>query len=143
MIKVCFLRLAVTLRQMPNKHQSAPNPSKAKVKIKILVLGGHGFIGRHGVSALREAGAEVRIGSRNGGTLADPVLRVRLQERLSVEDWVAIADSFDVVLNCVGILRQRPGERYEAIHHLAPAALAAACAPVSYTHLTLPTIYSV
>jgi hypothetical protein len=37
----------------------------------------------------------------------------------------------DVVINCVGILRQRFGESYEAIHHLMPAALAQACAQSS------------
>ncbi|MFK7913145.1 MAG: NAD-dependent epimerase/dehydratase family protein [Pseudomonadales bacterium] len=95
--------------------------------LKVLVLGGHGFIGRHAVAALRAAGAQVSVGSRDGGTIADPVVRVRLQERLAAEQWLDIAGAFDVVLNSVGILRQRPGERYEAIHHLAPAALAAAC----------------
>jgi NADH dehydrogenase len=34
----------------------------------------------------------------------------------------------DAVVNCVGILRERWGESYEQIHHLAPAALARACA---------------
>jgi hypothetical protein len=31
-------------------------------------------------------------------------------------------------VNCVGILRERGHETYERVHHLAPAALAAACA---------------
>jgi NADH dehydrogenase len=34
----------------------------------------------------------------------------------------------DVVVNCVGILRQRGRETYQRVHHLAPAALAEACA---------------
>lgn len=33
-----------------------------------------------------------------------------------------------MVVNCVGILRQRPGESYDDIHHRAPGALARACA---------------
>ena len=33
-----------------------------------------------------------------------------------------------MILNCVGILRQRGSATYDRVHHLAPAAIAAACA---------------
>jgi NADH dehydrogenase len=33
----------------------------------------------------------------------------------------------DVVLNCVGILRERGGETYDRVHNMAPAALGEAC----------------
>jgi NADH dehydrogenase len=35
------------------------------------------------------------------------------------------------VVNAVGILRERGSETYDRVHHLAPAALAAACAPAA------------
>jgi len=57
-----------------------------------------------------------------------PVERVRLQECTLPQDWEEIVQRYDVVLNCVGILRQRWGETYSALHHLAPTAIAEACA---------------
>ncbi len=41
--------------------------------------------------------------------------------------WRPLLAGIDVVVNCVGILRQRGAETYEKVHHLAPAALADAC----------------
>jgi uncharacterized protein YbjT (DUF2867 family) len=95
--------------------------------MKIMVLGGAGFIGRHAVSALKERGHNVVIGSRfaRGNEMR---IRVRLHENLVASSWQSIIDGFDVVLNCVGILRERVGESYDAVHRRAPAALAKACA---------------
>lgn len=110
-------------------------------RTSVLVLGGNGFIGRHAVAALVAEGANVSVGSRHKSPPQPPgcapgtgpatesveVLQVRLQERLAAADWRELAERFDVILNCVGILRQRRGETYDAIHHRAPAALAKAC----------------
>lgn len=104
--------------------------------MKILVLGGAGFIGRHAVSALERRGHHVVIGSRRGnGNTIDKInngisnmrIRVRLHETLTARAWQSIISGFDTVLNCVGILRERIGESYDAVHRLAPAALAQAC----------------
>lgn len=100
---------------------------------RVLVLGGNGFIGRHAVAALLAQGARVTVGSRRAVSAAGfssgiSVEALRLHERTTARDWLEIVDRFDVILNCVGILRQRPGETYENVHHLAPAALADACA---------------
>lgn len=46
---------------------------------------------------------------------------------LSVEKWRPLLEGIDVVVNCVGILRQRGLETYEKVHHIAPVALAEAC----------------
>ncbi len=103
----------------------------------VLVLGGNGFIGRHAVAALLEQGARVTIGSRVAGAGRTAIAvqvegvqveQVRLHKRTRPQDWQEIVQHYDVVLNCVGILRQRWGESYAAVHHLAPAALASACA---------------
>jgi NADH dehydrogenase len=102
----------------------------------VLVLGGSGFIGRHAVEALRNRRCDVVIGSRHpleiDAFLPDNAQRcprrtVRFEELGSAEDWAALLSGIDVVINCVGILRQRRRETYDLIHHRAPAALAAAC----------------
>jgi uncharacterized protein YbjT (DUF2867 family) len=95
--------------------------------MKIMVLGGAGFIGRHAVSALKKRGHNVIIGSRFAST-SDTRIRVRMQEKLVASSWHSIIAGFDVVLNCVGILRERVSESYDAVHRRAPEALAKACA---------------
>lgn len=98
---------------------------------KILVLGGKGFIGRHAVKHLLAAGADVTIGTRRlsrNSQMPARQMQVHLHSALSKSDWLVPARNFDVILNCVGILRQRWGETYKAVHHLAPEAIAQACA---------------
>jgi NADH dehydrogenase len=94
--------------------------------MNVLVLGGRGFIGRHAVAALQQAGHQVRIGSRRHRPGLTPV---RLEQLESVEGVLPLLDGMDAVLNCVGILRERwRGENYGAVHARAPALLAQACA---------------
>ena len=45
----------------------------------------------------------------------------------SPDDWRNATLEFDVILNCVGILRPQRAASYEQIHHLAPQAIARAC----------------
>jgi uncharacterized protein YbjT (DUF2867 family) len=100
--------------------------------MKVLVLGGGGFIGRSVVRALAERGCSITIGSRFARRdLPYRCLMLRLHERTNPADWTSIVAAFDVVVNCVGILRSRVGERYDAVHHRAPAAIAFACAQKS------------
>jgi uncharacterized protein YbjT (DUF2867 family) len=108
----------------------------AQPALRVLVLGGAGFIGRHAVAALVDAGAEVIIGSRHPDRIdhrlpatAARCLRrmVRFEEHVDADDWRPALAGVDVVLNCVGILRQRGRASYERVHHLAPRALAEAC----------------
>ena len=93
--------------------------------MRVSVLGGRGFIGRHAVLALREAGHGVQVGSRRQGAGLSTCHLDRLRR---VEDALPLLEGVDVVLNCVGILRERRGgESYDAIHRRAPALLARAC----------------
>lgn len=103
---------------------------------RVLVLGGAGFIGRHAVAALLETGAEVSIGSRHPARIDGRLPQaartcarrlVRFEAMTDPAAWREPLNGIDVVVNCVGILRQRGRETYERVHHLAPAALAEAC----------------
>lgn len=116
-----------------DRRRALPRPAPRRV----LVLGGTGFIGRHAVKALLAAGCEVVVGSRRparaGRRLPTEACdcerrRVHMERNLAPADWAPVIHGVDVVLNCVGILRPRGAERYEPVHHLGPAALAAACA---------------
>lgn len=95
--------------------------------MKVLVLGGNGFIGRNIVAQLKAQGAQVIIGSRKAPA-NDDYREVHLQTMLTVQDWLPLLSEVDMVVNAVGILRERKGESYEKIHTVAPAALANACA---------------
>ena len=99
---------------------------------RVLVPGGAGFIGRHVVAALAARGCEVVIGSRHprkyqGADTLHAYRMLRMERTLNAEDWDEALAGCDAVVNCVGILRQRGRETYDRVHHLAPAALAAAC----------------
>lgn len=94
-------------------------------QLNVLVLGGTGFIGRQIVKYLG-AQANVLIGTRKD--IADARYKtVKLHYLTRTEDWMALLQDVDVVVNSVGILRERPRESYQAVHLDAVAALATAC----------------
>lgn len=104
---------------------------------RVLVLGGSGFVGRHTVEALLHAGAAVVVGTRDpvrmSGHLPAAAVdcerrQIKFEELTEPEGWPDLIDDVHVVLNCVGILRQRGRSTYDRVHHRAPEALAAACA---------------
>ncbi len=104
--------------------------------MQVLVLGGASFIGRHAVAALLDRRHEVIIGSRYPELAARRLplhahrwerRAIRLEQLLIADAWRSLLTGVDVVINCVGILRQRGAETYDKVHHLAPAALADAC----------------
>ena len=71
---------------------------------------------------------DVVVGSREvDQTLGYSQLEVRFESLLKACDWLPVIKEYDVVLNCVGILRPVGSSTYNAVHHLAPAALAEAC----------------
>jgi uncharacterized protein YbjT (DUF2867 family) len=118
---------------MPLPTPRIPDNSEKPSPLRVLVLGGTGFIGRHAVAALHASGARLAIGSRHPErhAAAYPFAAMRLarfEQLLQADAWAALLKDVDLVVNCVGILRQRPNESYGHVHHRAPAALALACA---------------
>jgi NADH dehydrogenase len=101
-----------------------------------MVLGGTGFIGRHAAAALRARGHTVLIGTRHPrralarlpAALRDCDLRETHFESLTTRYvWQPLLRDVDVVVNAVGIMRERGSETYDRVQHMAPAALALAC----------------
>jgi len=101
-----------------------------------MVLGGTGFIGRHAAAALRARGHAVLIGTHHPrralaklpAELRCSDLRETHFESLTTRYvWQPLLRDVDAVVNAVGILRERGGETYDRVHHMAPAALALAC----------------
>jgi len=95
----------------------------------VLVLGGYGFIGSNICKEVKASGANLFIGTRGLNrrkTDCDRVLK--MHDIASPEDWDCALQGVDVVVNSVGILRERPFESFEQVHHRSVDALAQACA---------------
>ena len=102
---------------------------KQKKQKTVLVIGGHGFIGRHVVGVLEQLGVNVIIGTRGNSRSHKPgELVVALNRLTDKQSWRPLLKNIDIVINAVGILRQRPNETYDSVHHRSVAALATACA---------------
>ena len=98
--------------------------------MKVLVLGGNEFIGRNNVAKLQAQGAQVMIGSRKF-SIKNNQLQVKMQNMQQAEDWLSLINSSDIVVNAVGILRERglskQCETYANIHTFAVESIADAC----------------
>lgn len=95
--------------------------------MNILIIGGNGFIGRNVVKALNKSNAQLFIGTRKESQGKKGIFTIKLQEMQETTDWLELLRDIDVVVNCVGILRERKNESYEDIHSVAPSVLASAC----------------
>ncbi len=105
-------------------------------KLKVLVLGGNGFIGRQVVKQLANK-AEVIIGTRKQAR-EENMVSIKMQSMISQAMWIEALQGYDVVVNSVGILRERRNESYEQVHTIAVEALAEACASlaISLVHVS-------
>ncbi len=94
--------------------------------MRILVCGGNGFIGNAIAERLTLAGHTVMRGVRHpeaaGGVAID------YSRDVDVEDWLPRLQGVDAVVNAVGIIVERRGQRFDQVHRRAPSALFAACA---------------
>jgi uncharacterized protein YbjT (DUF2867 family) len=84
---------------------------------RILIIGGTGFIGRHLVVALTEAGHPVTASSRREIDLA----------KHTTAAITAVISGHDLVVNAAGIARDARGQSMQAVHSDGAAKLIAAC----------------
>jgi len=106
------------------------------------VFGGTGFIGRHVVKRLVDAGCIVRVAVRDTekalalkplGTIGQVVaLHARLSDAAAVARAV---DGASMVVSLVGILAESRAGDFDRVHHLGAAAVAQACAAAGVSHL--------
>jgi uncharacterized protein YbjT (DUF2867 family) len=86
----------------------------------ILLTGASGFIGSHLFAALSEKGYQVHALTRTNGS--------DFNRLCHVDDWMRHLRSIDAVVNAVGIIGETGKQRFDTLHHHAPAALFRACA---------------
>jgi len=99
---------------------------------QIAVMGGSGFVGRYIVKRLAERGEVLTVGGRR----AADALFLKLKGDVGQVGLVNIAidapeDTLrafvagkDALVNCVGILYERGSQKFDSVHHTAPAKLA-------------------
>jgi NADH dehydrogenase len=99
---------------------------------QIAVMGGSGFIGRYIVKRLVERGEVLAVGGRHAADakflkLKGDVGQVGLVN-IGIdapEDVLrAFVEGKDALINCVGILYERGSQKFDVVHHSAPAKLA-------------------
>src|SRR5215468_6296770 len=95
------------------------------------ILGGSGFIGRYIVKRLAERGVVLAVGGRNaaeakylklkGDVGSVGLVNIAINDERMLPAFLA---GNDALVNCVGILREHGQQRFDLIHHTAPARLA-------------------
>ena len=94
--------------------------------LRILVVGATGFLGERIASGLAAAGHEVLRGERDPAGRQDAI-RVDFTQDELPNDWLPRLGSIDVVVNAIGILRERGRQSFAALHGRGPAALFLGC----------------
>ncbi|MEY4710869.1 MAG: hypothetical protein RIS88_319 [Pseudomonadota bacterium] len=101
--------------------------------MRVLITGATGFIGGAVARALLTQGHELvcavrdpsRLDLGEGAWRAVPIDLSRVPD---ANAWQPHLAGVDAVINAVGIIREQPGQTFDALHHLAPAALFQAAA---------------
>lgn len=106
--------------------------------MKVLLTGATGFIGRRLAVALAQAGHEVLAVVRRPGA-ALPGVHTQIAgdftRDLQAADWQARLAGIEVVVNAVGILRERGTQRFDTLHEAGPIALFRACVAAGVTRV--------
>lgn len=99
----------------------------------ILLTGATGFLGRHLLAALANAGHKVRAVRRTAPSEETPALQwvqADFNRAHTPEDWLPLLAGVECVINAAGILRETRDQRFDALHERAPIALFQAAARV-------------
>jgi uncharacterized protein YbjT (DUF2867 family) len=103
--------------------------------MRALLTGASGFIGRHLARELRAKGHTVLCTTRRPGPddpfladLCDASIRADFTRDAEPDAWLPRLQGVDVVINAVGIFRERGAQTFQLLHVDAPAALFDACA---------------
>lgn len=96
--------------------------------MRVLLTGATGFIGRAVAQALQARGHAVVRVQRRPGTPGQEVVQADFAHVPTRDWWAQRLAGIDAVVNAVGILRETAGQRFDALHHQAPAELFRACA---------------
>jgi uncharacterized protein YbjT (DUF2867 family) len=83
--------------------------------MNVLLTGASGFLGRHIAAALADVGHRVLPVSRRHGVDAG--------QMRTPQDWRALLDGVDAVVNAIGIIGQTRRQRFAVLHTEAPLAL--------------------
>ena len=108
--------------------------------MKIFLTGATGFIGGHVLHALCRQGHTVtclvRRGKRGASGWQETLSRLQARSGVRVVEgewtqpvqWLATVAGHEAVVNTIGIIRERPGASFEAVHTTSPCALFAEAA---------------
>ncbi len=98
--------------------------------MRILLCGASGFVGQRLSLALRNAGHEVIPATSRRGDGGQPVTGPTVDFNRDTDPavWMPRVRGVDLVINAVGVLRDTPSRRIQAIHEDTPKALFTACA---------------
>ena len=96
--------------------------------MRVLLTGASGFIGRAVAQSLRARGHAVVPVLRHPPAGARDAVQADFAGIPRRSWWVAQLAGIDAVVNAVGILRERDGQTFRALHTLAPVELFQACA---------------
>lgn len=94
--------------------------------MKILICGASGFIGRHLLQALQQAGHECIKGQRTARS--SDTVAIDYCRDTRPETWLPRLRGIDAVINAIGVLRDTRRHPMALLHTQAPAALFEACA---------------
>lgn len=92
----------------------------------ILITGATGFIGRRLTATLRARGHRVIAVGRHAED--SDAIAADFSRDTSISTWMPRLANVDVVVNAVGIIRERGTQTFENLHTRAPQALFSACA---------------
>jgi uncharacterized protein YbjT (DUF2867 family) len=100
--------------------------------MKVFITGGSGFIGSSIVAALCRRGHQLTILARQQAAARIEAARysgvdVVVGDFTGQQDWLHCVEGHDVVVNCVGVIRQSHAAPFRAVHETAPIALFDAC----------------